>query len=219
MTGALTINTGTNTVTNTGLIENTNTGGTTITGALSNTGTLTVTKGVLAVNGAVSGTGTVKIGGGTADFASTFTQNVTFTGTTGILELAKSQTYTGQVTGLSTTGKSSLDLADIAFTAGTTKATYSGTATSGTLTVTDGTHTAHITLEGNYVGHTFTTSSDGHGGTTVVDPTTPKSGGHVAPLVGAMAGFGAPSSATAIGSDLLWRVGNFGLAAPRTDRA
>jgi len=30
---------------------------------------------------------------------------------------------------------------------------------------------AHITLEGNYTTATFTLSSDGHGGTTVVDPT------------------------------------------------
>ena len=148
-----------------------------------------MTKGVLAVNGAVSGTGTVRVGGGTADFGSTFVQNVDFYSTTGVLELAKSTTYTGQVTGLSTTGTSSLDLLDITFTSGTTKATFSGSSTSGVLTLTDGTHTAKITLEGNYLGHTFTTSSDGHGGTTVVDPTTPRSGGHVVPLVAAMAGF------------------------------
>jgi hypothetical protein len=190
LTGALTINTGANSVTNTGLIENTNTGGLVITGALSNSGDLTVSKGVLAVDGAVSGTGTVRIGGGVADFDSTFVQNVDFYSISGVLELARSQTYTGQVTGLSTAGKSSLDLVDIAFAAGTTKAAYSGSSTSGVLTVTDGTHTAKITLEGNYLGHTFTTSSDGHGGTVVVDPTMPKSGGHLAPLVAAMAGFG-----------------------------
>jgi hypothetical protein len=186
---ALTISTGANTVTNSGLIENTSTGGTTLAGALSNTGTVQVTKGTLTVDGAVSGAGTVKIGGGTADFGSTFTENVAFTSTTGVLELAKSQAYTGQVTGLSKTGTSSLDLLDIAFASGTTKATFSGTTASGTLTVTDGTHTAKITLIGDYVGHTFTTSSDGHGGTTVVDP--PASGGHTIPLVVAMAGFSA----------------------------
>ena len=146
------------------------------------------------MGGAVTGAGTVKIGGGVADFASTFSENVSFTSTTGVLELSHSQTYTGQVTGLSKTGTSSLDLLDITF-GGTTKATFSGTATSGTLTVTDGTHTAKITLEGDYVGHTFTVSADGHGGTTVVDPTVPKSGGHVVPLVAAMAGFGAGGTA------------------------
>jgi phospholipase C len=48
--------------------------------------------------------------------------------------------------------------------------TYSGTASGGTLTVTDGSHTANIALLGNYTASTFVTSSDGHGGTNVVDP-------------------------------------------------
>jgi hypothetical protein len=116
-----------------------------------------------------------------------------------VLELAKSQTYTGQVTGLAVAGTSSLDLLDIAFASGTTTATFSGTTTSGTLTVTDGTHTSKITLIGNYLGHTFTTSSDGHGGTTVVDPPAPGSGGHIMPLVNAIAGFGG-GAGTSLGS-------------------
>jgi hypothetical protein len=40
----------------------------------------------------------------------------------------------------------------------------------GTLTVTDGSHTANIALLGNYLASTFVASSDGHGGTNVVDP-------------------------------------------------
>ncbi|MGH9809483.1 MAG: hypothetical protein ACRD9W_19890, partial [Terriglobia bacterium] len=40
----------------------------------------------------------------------------------------------------------------------------------GTLSVTDGTHTTNITLLGNYLASTFVTSSDGHGGTSIVDP-------------------------------------------------
>ena len=48
--------------------------------------------------------------------------------------------------------------------------TYSGSSSGGTLTVTDGTHTAKIALLGNYLASTFVTSSDGHGGTAVVDP-------------------------------------------------
>jgi hypothetical protein len=38
------------------------------------------------------------------------------------------------------------------------------------MTVTDGSHTAHIGLAGNFTASTFTTSSDGHGGAIVVDP-------------------------------------------------
>jgi hypothetical protein len=64
----------------------------------------------------------------------------------------------------------SLDLEDIAFTSGVTKATFSGTSTSGVLTVTNGSQAAKIDLTGDYLASTFATSSDGHGGTTVIDP-------------------------------------------------
>ena len=215
LTTALTINTGTGSLSNAGLIESTNTGGLTIAGALSNTGTLTVTKGTLAVMAAVTGAGSVKIGGGVADFGSTFSENVTFTSTTGVLELSHSQTYAGQVTGLSKTGTSSLDLLDIAFAVGTTKSSFNGNATSGVFTITDGTHTAHITLMGDYTAATFTTSSDGHGGTTVVDP--PAAGTASAmPLASAMAAFAptvAGSLATAPGETLAPMAGS--LVAPR----
>jgi hypothetical protein len=59
-----------------------------------------------------------------------------------------------------------LDLDDIAFVQGTTNASFTG----GTLTVSDGPHTAHILLAGNYTGATFSVSDDGHGGTLVHDP-------------------------------------------------
>jgi hypothetical protein len=162
-------------------------------GAVANTGTLYAAGGVLSVTGAVTGTGSARISVGTLDLGSTFTQNVTFAGTTGVLELAKSATYTGTITGFSKTATTSLDLLDIAFVAGT-KATYSGTATSGTLTVTDGTHTAHLKFSGNYLTSTWVVSTDSHGGTKVVDPMKPGSGpvpDH--PLIGAIAGF-APST-------------------------
>jgi len=42
--------------------------------------------------------------------------------------------------------------------------------TSGTLTVTDGTLTATLTLLGQYSAHDFTLASDGNGGTIVTDP-------------------------------------------------
>jgi hypothetical protein len=49
-------------------------------------------------------------------------------------------------------------------------ASYSGDTSSGTLSVTDGAHTANIALLGNYLASTFVASSDGHGGTSVIDP-------------------------------------------------
>ena len=189
---ALIIATGTHTVINAGTIVGSGAGGLSIQSALGNTGLLEVTKGVLSVTKAVSGAGTVKIAGGTADFGSTFVENVTFAATAGsVLELTKSHAYTGQISGFSKTGNSILDLLDIAFGAGT-KAAFSGTSASGTLTVTDGTTTAHIKLVGNYTASTFTVASDGHGGTIVTDP---------AALTAAMAGFAAGSgSTTASGS-------------------
>ena len=44
------------------------------------------------------------------------------------------------------------------------------TPTGGTLTVTNGTQTANIALQGNYLSSYWTVSSDGQGGTIVVDP-------------------------------------------------
>jgi hypothetical protein len=150
---------------------------------------------VLTVEGAVTGAGIVKIAGGTANFRSTFSQDVTFTGTTGVLKLAKSQTYTGGVTGFSKTGTTALDLLDITFASGTTKATYSGTTASGTLTVTDGTHTAKIHFSGNYTGASWVLSKDSSGGTIVVDPTRPVTR-TAALLVQSATGFGIGASAS-----------------------
>ena len=192
-TTALTLDTGANTIANAGLIENVGAGGTQIISAVNNTGTLMVTKGVLTAGAAVSGSGVVKIAGGVADFAAAFSENVSFTSTTGVLELANSQAYTGQVTGFSKTKEPHRWICSmrIAFS-GSTKASFSGTTASGVLTVTDGVHTSKITLLGNYTCHsTFNVSSDGHGGTTVVDPTAAPTGRTppMLPLITAMAGF------------------------------
>jgi hypothetical protein len=97
----------------------------------------------LTVNGAVTGAGVVVIGDGTLDLASGFSEAVAFTGTTGVLRLARSTTYAATNTGLSRSRADSLDLDDIGFVE-STEATFSGTTRSGVLTVTDGTHTAHI---------------------------------------------------------------------------
>jgi hypothetical protein len=100
--------------------------------------------------------------------------SVHFNGPTGTLILDHSIGFTGQISNLtgngSLSGSDQIDLKDIAFGTGTTVA-YSGNSTGGTLTVgdTEG-HTANIALVGNYTGSTFALSSDGSGGTTVIDP-------------------------------------------------
>jgi len=217
-TVALTINTGSNIIQDAGTIYGIGATGTFVDSAVDNTGKLYADGGTLTLEGAVTGSGTGDITSGTLFAASTFNENVTFTAsTTGTLELANSQAYIGAVFGFSTTGATTLDLNDIAYGSGTTKATYSGNTVYGILTVTDGTHTAHITLEGNYTASTFTVSSDGHGGTKVVDPSKAPAGGVppvTAPhlLVAAMAGVATGAHVATLQTPDHWRTGP--LAAP-----
>jgi hypothetical protein len=191
---ALVVDTGAGAFVNDGLVVAVGAGGLAIDGAVDNTGTLEAAGGTLTVDGAVTGSGSVRVSGSTADFAAAFSQNVAFTSAGGLLELADSQAYAGTISGFSKTGASSLDLEDISFATATES--YSGTAASGVLTVTDGTHTAKINLTGNYLASVWTLSSDTGGGTVVTDPAAPSAHG----LAAAMAGFaptagGAQSSA------------------------
>ncbi len=196
-TVALLIDTGSGGLSNAGSIGASGIGSTTIQGDVANSGVLFAAGGALTVNGTVTGVGRAAINGGTIDFAAGFAENVSFNGSAGRLELGQSVGYTGVVSGFSHTGGTSFDLDDIAFTKSTT-ASYSGNKNSGVLTVTDGVHIAHIKLTGDYTSAAFNVSSDGHGGTVVVDPTAKRStSGHA--FVSAMAGLGAsPGSASHI---------------------
>jgi hypothetical protein len=165
----LILDTGANVIVNAGTIESVAGGVGEVMSAVSNSQWLYAAGGSLTVEGAVTGSGKALIKSGTLTFASSFNQIVSFIGATGELVLAQSQAFTNFVRGFSRTGGTSLDLQDIAF-GGATSASYSGTTTSGVLTVSDGTHTAHIHLQGDYTGSAFMVSSDGSGGTTVVDP-------------------------------------------------
>jgi hypothetical protein len=99
--------------------------------------------------------------GTTAEIVGASAQAVTFTGTTGTLQLDNSSSFAGTVAGLS--GQDTIDFADISF-ATAQKPSYSS---DGKLTVTDGTHSANIALLGNYMSSLFATSSDNHGGTLI----------------------------------------------------
>jgi hypothetical protein len=185
----LVIGTKTNTIINAGLIEATGKGDKgTITSVVNNTGTLEADFGTLTINAVVVGSGRAVIDDGTLNFGASVAENIAFTGTTGKLSLADSLGYTGQISGFSTKGRTSLDLKDVGFVS-STEATFSGTASGGVLTVTDGTHTAHINLVGNYLNSTFVASSDGDGGVKVVDPAPQVPSTHA--LVAAMASLGA----------------------------
>ena len=105
--------------------------------------------------------------GATEEIDGASAQSVTFTGTTGTLKLDNSVAFTGHISGLAEAG--ALDLADVHYGSNTT-AIFSGDMNGGTLAVSDGINTANIALVGDYLGSSWTLSSDGNGGTTVVDP-------------------------------------------------
>ncbi len=131
--------------------------------AVKNAGQIIADGGTLIAYQGVTGTGSASISGGLLDFARGFGENVAFTGATGALRLGRSQAYAGQISGFSKTGGTTLDLGDIRFVSAS-EASFSGTASGGVLTVSDGTHTAHIALVGDYTGASFTAAKDGHGG-------------------------------------------------------
>jgi hypothetical protein len=144
---------------------------------VTNNGTLEVAGGTLELAGALSGTGVFKIDAGAAlqiDGAASI--NVAYSGSTGTLILDDPTHFTGTIAGLTTTAK--IDLTNI------TSATahllqplsYNSSTNISTLIVTDGHNTDTLHLVGNYTTSTWTFSSDGSGGTIVVDPITTVAG-------------------------------------------
>ncbi|MGY3238660.1 hypothetical protein ACVMAJ_005550 [Bradyrhizobium sp. USDA 4448] len=122
--------------------------------------------------------------GATLELTGAASGSVTFKDVTGTLTLDHSTQFTGAIYGLSGNGDPSssdiLDLKDISFASGA-KVAYSGDTSGGVLTVSDAqNHVAHITLAGDYTHSTFNLSSDGSGGTLVIDP--PAGGFYFAPL-------------------------------------
>ncbi len=97
------------------------------------------------------------------------TANVTFApGDTGMLKLDSSPQFKGTVAGPAPGNE--LDLADIGFGATTTLGyTPNAGNTGGTLSVSDGNHSAAVALLGQYIAGNFVTGSDGHGGTLIAE--------------------------------------------------
>ena len=104
--------------------------------------------------------------------------NVTFApGATGSLILDASSQFTGTIAGLNSAAPfDTIDLSDIAFGSNTTLAYVASSADTGTMTVSDGAHTATIALSGQYSPTSFKIASDGHGGTAVIDPSLSATG-------------------------------------------
>jgi hypothetical protein len=120
-------------------------------------------------SGSAVGAGTLVIGAGaTVELTGPYSGTITFAGSSGTLTNDHSANFSGKIAGQLAVGDV-IDLADITAGANAT-ITYSGNNSPGTLTVGDGIHTASISLLGNYSLANFTASSDGHGGTSIVDP-------------------------------------------------
>jgi hypothetical protein len=136
-----------------------------IDGTVTNNGLIESVGGTIKIEGKVYGNGTVDVIGGTVTINGLFSQPVTF-GNSGTLTLADATRFKAAVTGFS--GSSAFDLGDIGFVSAG-EATFKGSAASGRLTVTDGVHTARIALTGDYLGATFTATSNGHGGVIVTE--------------------------------------------------
>ncbi|WP_456619830.1 MULTISPECIES: beta strand repeat-containing protein [unclassified Bradyrhizobium] len=96
--------------------------------------------------------------------------DVIFAGPNASLVLAQASALTGSISGWQ--DHDSIDLGDILFGDGVTSFAYAQNSgnTGGTLTVSDGTHTASLSLLGQYSAADFALSSDGHGGTLISDP-------------------------------------------------
>ena len=143
-----------------------------ISGAVTDNGTVEVTDGTLEIAGACAGTGTLEIdAGATLQLDGADALNVAFDGSTGKLVLKDPASFTGTIAGL--TGTDAIDLANIDWaTAQLGRVTYNASTNITTLVITDGQHTDTIQLIGDYTSSTWTFSSDGMGGTLVVDPKT-----------------------------------------------
>jgi hypothetical protein len=117
----------------------------------------------------LNGDGVITIPNGqTMELTGSFSGEIVFGGAAGTLIIDHSDQFHGTIGGQLTT-TDVIDFKDIG--AGSNAAlAYSGHNSPGTLTVSDGSHTAHVALLGSYSLANFTASSDGHGGTSVVDP-------------------------------------------------
>ena len=139
-----------------------------VTGATENNGSiLSVAYGNVIIGGAVTGSGSFTIGNkSTLELGGADAEAVNFLrGAAGTLVLDQSTNFTGHVRGLTPTD--TLDLKDIIFNSSRTTVGYSGNSTGGTLTVSDGAHTASIALLGQYMAASFVSSADGFGGTVI----------------------------------------------------
>ncbi|WP_259235278.1 VCBS domain-containing protein [Bradyrhizobium elkanii] len=171
-THALVIDTGANVIANAGTLEATGAGGLVLASAVANSGLIWANGGTVTAEGEVTGSGNALISGaGTIEFGSASAAGVTFdTTAAGHLILDDAFHFSGTVTGLD--GNDDIDIKGVSFGAGTTLSfTENEAGTGGTLTVSDGAHTANIVLLGQYDPNGFAEKADAANGTVITyDP-------------------------------------------------
>jgi hypothetical protein len=135
----------------------------------------------LQISNLSSPTGSATIGAGaTLELTAADSSSVTFTASTGMLELDQPSTFAGTVFGFTgngtLSGSDQIDLKGINFN--TVHDTYSN----GVLTVSDGTNSAALDFNGSYTLANFSFVSDGKGGTILYDPPVPAAQGGSVPV-------------------------------------
>jgi len=164
---ALTIDTGSNWVFNSGVLEASGSGGLTVASSIVNSGVLWANGASLTVQGAVSGNGTAMIdGSGTLDFEASSTANVLFgSGAAGTLKLGDSFHFNGTISGF---GASDLiDLADVGSAAPSISYHENAAGTGGTLAISGGAQTVELSLVGHYSADNFSIVPDHVNGTLI----------------------------------------------------
>jgi hypothetical protein len=152
------------------IAKGTYTGSQALSETITNNGSLTDNT-TATITGNISGIGSLVIAGkGVLEVGGSVSDNVTFaSGSTGTFKVDHSLTasFSGTIFGL--TSKDKIDLTDLTYVPGQTKASYDPS--TGKLTVTNGIQPAVVLkLSGNYTNATWVLSKDSTGGTIVVDP-------------------------------------------------
>ncbi len=164
-THALVIDTGSNTIANSGMLEATGSGGLSVLSSLDNSGHLWANGGALSFASGVSGTGDATVSGaGSIEFDGASSMNVLFDASAaGTLTLTAPGLYSGTVSGFD--GNDQIDFSHLMFDQSSTVGYVEDTdGLGGVLTVAGGGETAQLHLAGDYSAVDFALGTDGHGG-------------------------------------------------------
>jgi hypothetical protein len=165
-THTLTIDTGSNWVFNSGVLEASASGGLTVASSIANSGVLWANGSTLTVQGEVSGTGTAAIDGtATLDLEASATVNVVFGSGAGTLKLGDSFHFNGTITGFG--DSDSIDLANMGSATASISYHENATGTGGTLAISDGAQTLELSLIGDYSADNFSIVPDQVHGTLI----------------------------------------------------